>query len=123
MLSVTFHQGMDLIVGIQKLADGVIMIQRINDQRSIFTHINTYIIWAGKQFRCLIDAVGRQNFGNDPLFIVSVKLSKAVGGQSGGNGHKNSISFVLNQNHGHMQHTYAGRDHIIDDKYVIAYHG
>ena len=61
VISVFGQDFLDAFYRVQEFADGVVVIQGVDDQGDIFAHITVNIIWTFQKFRCLVDQVGSQN--------------------------------------------------------------
>ena len=81
----------DTLSRIQVLCDRAVMIQSINEQSNVFTHIYIDVILSLKKFLWLIYKVCSHNTVDQPAFISFVKFFQAVGKQTKGRSNKNTI--------------------------------
>ena len=108
---------------IQKLADGRVVIQRVDDQGNVLAQIAADIIRTFQQFRRLINQVGGQQFCEQPFLVSPVKPLQAAGKEAEGCTHINVARFALLQELCHLDHTVSGGDHIVDDDHILSFHG
>lgn len=52
---ISFNNILDSFIRVEKIADRTIVIQCINDESDVFTHITVDIVWFAQKFRCLAD--------------------------------------------------------------------
>ena len=50
------------------------MVQVVDDESDIFTHININIVRFGEQLRCLVDKVCRQDAVDDAVLVVLIEF-------------------------------------------------
>ena len=60
------------------MTDRHIMIQSVNDQCDVFTHITADIVWFCQEFRSLIDKVGSKKFIKNSVSCRIIKFLKAI---------------------------------------------
>lgn len=61
VISIFGQNFLDAFYRVQEFADGVVVIQGVDDQGDVFAHITVDIVWSGQQFRGLVDQVGGQD--------------------------------------------------------------
>ena len=60
LFHIVINTAFDTVNRVKKMADGHVVVQGINDQSNIFTHIAVDIIWFIKKLRRLVYQVGGQ---------------------------------------------------------------
>ena len=113
---------MDTLIGIQQAADGAVMIQRIDDICDVFAHIAVDIVRFGKKFRCLVGQIRCYHAVDNAIFHCLVELVQTVGKQTKGRDNEDAVGLALLQFCCHINHTLAGRNHIIYDNDILTLH-
>ena len=68
VISVFGQDFLDAFYRVQEFADGIVVIQGVDDQGDVFAHIAVDIVRFTQQFRGLVDQVGGQDAVEGPLF-------------------------------------------------------
>ena len=74
VVSVFGQDFLDAFYRVQEFADGVVVIQGVDDQGDIFAHITVDIVWSDQQFRGLVDQVGGQDAVEGSFFVGFIEF-------------------------------------------------
>lgn len=106
---------------IKQHADGLVVIQRINNVGNVLAHIHFRIPLAPEKFRCAVNQVGRENTGDEPLFIGGIHPFQPVTEQTEGREHEDALCALLFQLLRHINDGFTGRDHVINDDDILPF--
>ena len=85
---------LDSFVRGKNAADRTVMVQCVDQECDIFTHITVDIVRALKKFRCLIDQICCQDTINSTFFVCLVEFVQSVCEQSECCGGKDTFCFA-----------------------------
>ena len=71
VISVFGQDFLDAFYRVQEFADGIVVIQGVDDQGDVFAHIAVDIVRFTQQFRGLVDQVGGQDAVEGPFSLAS----------------------------------------------------
>ena len=98
------------------------MIQTIHDTCCEFCHISFYIIWLCEKLRITIIQI-RGNYFIDIFFLIEfVEFFKSIGEETECRADKYSSGLAILQLFRNIQHTFSGRNHIVNNYYVFAFY-
>lgn len=115
-----FQDFLDPFFRVQQMADGGIVIQRVDQKSDVLAQIAVDIIGALQQFRCLIYQIGGQDPVKNPLFIGLIKFIQSVGKETEGGTEEYLVGIHILQKLGTFDHAVAGGNHVVDDDHVFA---
>ncbi len=78
-LLILCHHLLDSFAGIQKIADGGVVVQGIDDVGDIFAHITVDVPGPLQQFRGLVDQVGGEHLVDQTVFGGLIELVQSAG--------------------------------------------
>ncbi len=114
------QQRLDSVVRIQKVTDGYVVVQSVDEQSDVLAHIAVYIIRAAQELRSLVYQVGGKELRHEAVLIGLVELSQAVGEQGEGAEDKDAVSAAALQFLHNLDHALAGGNHIVHDDHILA---
>ena len=71
------------------------MVERVDYECDVLTHINADIVWLGEKLRCLVDNVSCENLIDKTFIISLVKFFKTVSEKAECACKKYSLGFAL----------------------------
>ena len=74
VISVFGQDFLDAFYRVQEFADGIVVIQGVDDQGDVFAHIAVDIVRFTQQFRGLVDQVGGQDTVEGPFLVGFIEL-------------------------------------------------
>ena len=95
VVSVFGQDFLDAFYRVQEFADGVVVIQGVDDQGDVFAHIDADIVRSGEKLRCLVYDVGGQNLCEESFLISLVEFLQSAGEQSEGRAHVDVASLTI----------------------------
>ena len=110
---------MNPVIRVQQVADGGIVVQRINNISNIFAHVTADIPFFFKQIRTPVNQVCRKDSRDKPLLVCLVKTLKAACEKTKGRGGKDAPCFSFLQVCGNFKHALARGNHVIDDNDIL----
>ena len=120
MLRLSVQQIVDTGHRIQKSADGLIVIQCIDDVRNVLAHIYLMIPLTGQKLRRAVHQVGGEHFIDDALLKRFIEDLQAVAEQTESDEEEDAAGALLFQLHGYIQDGFTGGDHIVYDDHILA---
>src|SRR5699024_1104951 len=98
------------------------MVERFNQKSDVLAHIYVNIIGLGKKLLRLINQICRQYPVYQSFLISLIKSLQTVGEQSEGRTHKDAACFAALQLCCNIDHTVAGRNHIINNNDILTFY-
>ena len=120
VISVFGQDFLDAFYRVQEFADGIVVIQGVDDQGDVFAHIAVDIVRFTQQFRGLVDQVGGQDAVEGPFFVGFIELCHAVGEQTKGGTHEDFVGSPVFEELSYLEHAVTGGDHIVYDDHIFA---
>ena len=111
VISVFGQDFLDAFYRVQEFADGIVVIQGVDDQGDVFAHIAVDIVRFTQQFRGLVDQVGGQDVVEGPFFVGLIELCHAVGEQTKGGTHEDFVGSPVFEELSYLEHAVTGGDH------------
>ena len=81
---VAIDEIMDAFNGIEQIADGLVMVEGIDDICNVLAHINLNVPLLGEQFGRTVDKVCGEDLVKDTVLICSIDFLKAIGEETEG---------------------------------------
>ena len=99
------------------------MIDDVNNTCKVFAHICFNVVRFCQKLRQTVVEVGSNDFVNPALFIVLIKFVETICEQAVCGADEYTFCVALFDLLCNIQHTFAGRNHIIDDNNIFAFYG
>ena len=97
------------------------MIDDVDDAGKVFAHVGFHIVRLREQLRDTVIQVGGDDFVDPAFFIVSVEFSQTFGEKAVGCADEDPARFALLDLFCHIQHAFAGGDHVVDDDHIFSF--
>ena len=106
----------------EKIADGAVMVQRVDDVSEKLTHVTAVMPGPVKQLLRLIIQVGGINPVENTVFESFVEFVETVGEKTESREEEDALCAALLKSLCDLEGTVAGCDHIVDDDHVLAFY-
>ena len=119
---VPIKETVDSFVGIKKITDRCIMVQRIDQKSDVFAHVAADVIFAGQKLRGLIYQVGSQYAIEQSFFVSLIEFFHTIGEQTKGGIQEDSFRMKGFQLSCYINHALTGGDHVINDQNIFSFY-
>lgn len=117
---VFFQQRMDFLSWGHDMADGGVVVHGVDDESHEFTHIRSneirFFFYAWRE----VSQVSGDDTADVSSFVIVVKFFKAIGEEAEGGADKYASCTSFLDLFCNIQHTFSGRDHIVDDDDILS---
>ena len=98
-----------------------VVIQCINNQGDIFTHVTVNVIWLFQKFRSLVYQIGREKLVKESSAVSVVKFFETIGEKAESRADINPSSSPLLQKSSRFDYCVSGGNHIVDENHILAF--
>ena len=99
------------------------MVDDVNDTCKIFAHICFDVVRLGQKLRQTVVEVGSNDFVNPAFFVVFIEFIKTICKQTVCGADEYTVCVAHYDQLCNIQHTFTGRNHIVDDDNIFAFYG
>ena len=113
------HKLVDTLGLIKQSADGLVVVQGVDNQCNVFAHIDFNVPFSFKKLGHTVNEVGGEDLGEKTLFVCFVQSFKAVAEQTEGSEYEDAASALFFELSGNVDDGFTGGDHIVDNDHVF----
>ena len=106
---------------VKELADGLVVVEGVDDQGNVFAHVAGDIVVFGKKLRGLVNQVSGEQLVEDAIFVGFVEFFQAIGEETEGGTDIDSTGTSFFEERGNFKYCISGGNHIIDENHVFAF--
>lgn len=110
----------DTLCGVEKVADGLIVVKGIDDVSNVLGKVNLLVPLALKKLGRAVNKVGGEDFIEETIFISLIHLLKAVAEETEGGEYKDAVSTSLLKLLCNVDNGTTGGDHIVNYDNVLS---